>query len=138
MASRRGLPSQKSLFWGVLVERQHLVGVPGAGLFLLAGDGGDGQSGELIDGGGSGLAAIAHQGLGVDGVLGQKRILVVAELGPDVVDVGDELAAQLIDQVQQGMAVEVDPDEGAGDAAFIAGERPGIGGTQGAFSGVTL
>jgi hypothetical protein len=49
----------------------------------------------------------------------------------DVVDVGDELAAQLIDQVQQGMAVEVDPDERAGDAAFIAGERPGIGGTQG-------
>jgi hypothetical protein len=47
-----------------------------------------------------------------------------------VVDIGDELTIQFIDQVQEGMAVEVDPDKGAGDAALIAGERAGIGRTQ--------
>ena len=47
-----------------------------------------------------------------------------------VVDVGHELSLQLVGQVQEGMAVEVDPDEGAGDAALIAGEGAGIGRTQ--------
>ena len=34
-------------------------------------------------------------------------------LGPDLVGVGHEVAAGLVKQVQQGVAVEVDPDEGA-------------------------
>ena len=107
--------------------REHLVqnsflwvfGVRGAGLFLLAGDGGDGRAGELIDGGGSGVAAIPDQPAGPDSIPRHTGVLIGA-IPTDVVDVGDELAAEFIDQVQEGMAVEVDPDEGAGDAAFIA------------------
>ena len=38
---------------------------------------------------------------------------------------------------KQGMAVEVDPDEGAGDAAFIGrGEGARIGGSQGINGGL--
>ena len=45
--------------------------------------------------------------------------------GANVVDVGDELAAEFVDQVEQAVAIEVDPDEGAGDAALVAGEAAG-------------
>jgi hypothetical protein len=47
------------------------------------------------------------------------------ELRTDVVDIGDELATQLPDQIQKTVTVEVDPDEAAGDAALVTGE--GIG-----------
>ena len=57
--------------------------------------------------------------------------MVGHELGTDIVAVGDELAAELVDQVQQGMAIEVDPDQAAGDAALVAGEGPGIGRSHG-------
>jgi len=92
------------------VERQHLVGVPGDGAFIQPVEVGD-RGIELVDGGAHGQAGIAHdgageQGVGVGGVLG----LV---LGPDLVGIGDEVAARLVKQVQQGVAVEVDPDEGA-------------------------
>ena len=50
---------------------------------------------------------------------------------PAVVDVGDEVAAQFIHQVQEGMAVEVDPDEGAGGAALAVPGCPGIDPLQG-------
>jgi len=60
-----------------------------------------------------------------------EGVLVGLELGAQVVDVGDEGAAELVDQVQQGMAIEVDPDQAAGDAALVAGVRAGIRGTHG-------
>jgi len=96
-----------------------------------AGDGRDRLPVELVDSGAGGLAAVAHQGRLVDGVLGKKGVLVGLELGPQVIGVGDELAAQFVDQIEQSMAVEVGPDEAAGDAALVAGEGAGIGGAQG-------
>ena len=86
-------------------------------------------------------AGIVDQRAGEDGGLGD-----VAsgggrggKLRADVVDVGHELAGVEPDEVQQSMAVEVDPDEGAGDAAFIAGEAAGIGGRFGrCAAGATL
>lgn len=56
------------------------------------------------------------------------------ELGRDVVDVGHELALQLVDQVEQGMAVEADPDEGDG-AALAAPGRTDIDHLQGIDGG---
>ena len=82
---------------------------PRGGFFLVAGDGRLLEAAELIDGGGSDLAAIAGESAGVDGVLRQEGVLIGAELGPDVVDVGHELAFELVDQVQEGMAVTKEP-----------------------------
>lgn len=59
------------------------------------------------------------------------RRFVGHELGTEIVDVGDELALQLVDQIQQSVAIEVDPDDGAGDAALVAGEGADVGRTHG-------
>ena len=92
------------------VERQHLVGIPGDGAFVEAIEVGD-LGIELADGGAHGQAGIAHDGAGEQGV-GVGSVLGLV-LGPDLVGVGHEVAARLVKQVQQGVAVEVDPDEGA-------------------------
>ena len=47
----------------------------------------------------------------VDRVLRQEGVLVGAVLGTNVIDVGDELAAELVDQIEEGMTVEVAPDQ---------------------------
>ena len=68
-----------------------------------------------------GQPGVAHDGAGEQGVgVGGVHRLV---LGPDLVDVGDEVAASLVKQAQPGVAVEVDPDEGAG---FGYGSEVGI------------
>ena len=92
------------------VERQHLVGIPGDGAFVEAIEGGD-LGIELVDGGAYGQAGIAHDGAGEQGI-GIRCVLGLV-LGPDLVDIGYEVAAGLMKQVQPGVAVEVDPDEGA-------------------------
>jgi hypothetical protein len=43
------------------------------------------------------------------------------ELGTDVVLVGHDIAGGLVEDVEQGMAVEVDPDEASGNATLVAG-----------------
>ena len=42
------------------------------------------------------------------------------ELGTDFILIGHEQAARLVEQVEQGMTVEVDPYQGAGNAALVA------------------
>jgi len=39
-------------------------------------------------------------------------------MGTDLVDVGDELAACLVEQGHQGMTIEVDPYQATGDTAL--------------------
>ena len=56
--------------------------------------------------------------------------------GAQVVDVGHEVAAQLAHQAEQGMAIEVGPDQAAGDAALVAGEAAGIRRSQGVEGGL--
>ena len=67
----------------------------------------------------------------IDRRLRDEGVAVGLELWTQVVDVGDESPAQLVDQVQQGMAIEVDPDQAAGDAALVAGVGAGIGRAHG-------
>jgi hypothetical protein len=118
------------------IEGQDLVGVPGRSFLLEAGDGRDGSAAELIDGRARGDAVGAYQRGLVDRVLGEEGVLVGHELGTEIVDVSDELAAQFVDQVQQSMAIEVDPDQAAGDAALVAGEGADVGGTHGVDRGL--
>jgi hypothetical protein len=54
----------------------------------------------LIDGGPGGDAVGADQGGIEDRVLRQVDVVVGIELRTDVIDVGDELATQLPDQIQ--------------------------------------
>lgn len=110
------------------VEGQDLIGVPGLGELLHAVDrshrGGDGAI-QVSDCGAEGNAAAADQGGVEDRALRQIDVLVGVELGTDVVDIGDEGAAQLPDQVQKSVTVEVDPDQAVGDAALVTGEAAG-------------
>ena len=87
----------------------------GLGFGLEAGDGVEALAAELVDGGIGRQAVGADQRLVEDRVLRQEDVVVGLELGTDVVHVGDEGAAQLMHQGEQGMTVEVDPDEGAGE-----------------------
>jgi hypothetical protein len=98
------------------IERENLVGVPGFGLLFEAGDLIEADAGEGVDGGvgrDAGVLAGAYQGGVEDGVLREESVLVSTELGTDVVGVGDKGAAKLVDEVQQAMTVEVDPDQAA-------------------------
>ncbi len=73
-------------------------------------------------------AEIARHRRGEDGAGIDGRFL---ELGTDLVLVGDELAACLAEDVEERMAVEVDPDQAAGDAALVAGVGANVGRTHG-------
>jgi hypothetical protein len=55
-----------------------------------------------------------------DRILGQVDVLVGVELRTDVIDIGNELAAEFPDQIQKTVTVEVDPYQAAGDAALVA------------------
>jgi hypothetical protein len=89
----------------------------------------------LVESGGAdGYGGVADQLGREDRALAQ----LVAEglLRADVVDVGDELAGQAADQVEQGVTVEVDPDQGAGDTALVAGEAARVGRAHGVDGGL--
>jgi hypothetical protein len=103
------------------VEGQDLIGVPGLGELLHAVDCGHRGAvlGVDVCAGGRQAGQAADQGALEDGVLRQVGAVGVGELRPDVVDIGDELATQLPDQIQKTVTVEVDPDQGAGDAALV-------------------
>jgi hypothetical protein len=87
------------------VERQDLIGVPGFGNLLHAVDRrhrriqGTVQGGDRSAGGGQSSGAADERAL-EDCILRQIDVLVGIELGTDVIDVGDELAAQLPYQIQ--------------------------------------
>jgi len=87
------------------LKRQYLVGIPRSGQLLERAD--FVERDRSADGPGEGRVEdrrLIQEGLGVG-----------TELGTDVVDVGHEAGAGLAEDVQQGMTIEVDPDEGAGD-----------------------
>ncbi len=54
-----------------------------------------------------------------------------AEGRSDLVHVGDVFATHLVNESEQPMAIEVDPDERAGDPALAARERTDVGRTEG-------
>ena len=108
----------------------------GRSFLLEAGDGRDRSAAELVDGCARGDAVGTYQRGLIDRVLGQESVLIGHELGTEIVDIGDELAAQFVDQIQQGMAIEVDPDQAAGDAALVAGEGTDVRGTHGVDRGL--
>jgi len=109
------------------VEGQDLIGVPGLGGLLQPVDCGHGRGVQVADVGADGRQAgeAADQGGVEDRLLRQKDAGIGIELRTNFVDIGDEVATQLPDQIQKAVTVEVDPDEAAGDAALVTGE--GIG-----------
>ena len=98
---------------------------------LEAGDFRQRQVVELVDGGADAATGGAGERRVEDGSLVKRRSFAHAELGTDVVLVRQELAARLVEDVEQGMPVEVDPDQRAGDAALVARVRPNIRGAHG-------
>ena len=62
------------------IEGQHLVGVPGLGDFLEAGDGGNDLAGQGIDRGAGSDAVVTNQCGLIDGVVGEEDVRVGAEL----------------------------------------------------------
>ena len=74
---------------------------------------------------------VAHQRRVEDRVLREEGVLVGAELRADVVNAGDELALHLVDEIEQSVAIEVHPDEGAGDAALVAREAADVRAAEG-------
>ena len=97
------------------VEGEDLVGVPDLGFGLEAGDGVEALAAELVDGGVGRQTVGADERLVEDRVLREEYVGVGLELGTNVIDVGDEGAAQLVDQIEEGMTVEVDPDQRSGE-----------------------
>ena len=99
------------------IEGQHLVGIPGQSQFIFRIEVGD-LGVELVDGG-----ADRETGVTYDRRLEQSVGVRCVELvlGADRIDVGDEAALGVVEEVQQGMTIEVDPDEVAGDAALVTG-----------------
>jgi hypothetical protein len=94
------------------IEGQHLVGVPGLGNFLEAGDGGYDYARQGIDRGAGSNAVVTNQRRLIDGVAGEEDVRVGAELRTDVVDVGDELATHLVDEIQQAVTIDSLPISG--------------------------
>ena len=90
----------------VMSNGQDLVGVPGPGFGLEAGDGVETLAAEAVDGGAHGNAVEAGEARLEDRVLGEKHVLVGLELGRDVIDVGDERTAELADQGEQSLEVD--------------------------------
>jgi hypothetical protein len=88
----------------------------GSGNRVQAGDVGDNVV-QLVDGIADRGADRTYDRTLVDGVDAGVALLVV---GTDLVDVGYELALCFVEQVEQCVTIEVDPDEGAGDAALVA------------------
>lgn len=107
------------------VEGRDLIGVPGQSFGLEARDGVETLAAELVDGGAVGQAVGADECRVEDRALRQEDVLVGLELGMNVVDVGDEGAAQLLHQGEQGMTAEVDPDQRSGEKipALLFGAR---------------
>jgi hypothetical protein len=99
------------------VEGQDLIGVPGRCQFLVAADFRQTEVIDLIDGGADGRAGRARQAGGEDGRGAYAGVLI---LGTDFILVGHELALGFLEEVQEAVAVEVDPDQAAGDAALVA------------------
>lgn len=118
------------------VEGQHLVGVPGRRELRVLTRGGQGRI-QLVDLRAGGNAGRAHdRGLEYRTAIGGAGVL-----RPDLVDIGNEGAGTVLDEVQQRVTVEVDPDQAAGNAALVAGIGARVGNSSqvytGAFSRVT-
>jgi hypothetical protein len=71
----------------------------------------------LVDGGADGRTDCADQARGENGPGAHGGVLI---LRTDLVDVGHKLAAGFLEEVQEAVAVEVDPYQRAGDAALVA------------------
>ena len=104
------------------IEGQDLIGVPGISQLFVAADFRKAQVIDLVDGGADGGADRADQAGGEDGLGAHNGVLI---LGSDLVDVGHELAAGFLEEVQESVAVEVDPYHRAGDAALVCASRNG-------------
>jgi len=94
------------------IEGQDLIGEPGCGQFFQAGHGIDGNVVQVIDGrAGAGKTRIAGNAGREDSRLVEEVVLVGTELGTDFVFPGHETPAGFTEDVEQGMSVEVDPDQ---------------------------
>jgi hypothetical protein len=82
----------------------------------------------LIDGATDGGTNGANQAGGEDCLGANSGILI---LGTDFIDICQELAARLLEESEQAVTVEVDPDEAAGDAALVARVRTAVGRAHG-------
>jgi hypothetical protein len=118
-AERTGKRSHGAVFVGTRqgdIEGQDLVGIPGSGQLIQSTDFLQGKVVDLVDDrthagtDGTGQRGSEH-GRGVD-----FRVLV---LGTDLVHISDELAQCLMEEGQEGMTIEVDPDQGAGDGCLL-------------------
>jgi len=81
-------------------------------------------------------AVVADESRIEDRVLRQVHFVVGDELGMDVIDVGDVRATQFVDQGEQGVAIEVHPDQRARNAALVAREAAYVGRAEGVDPGL--
>jgi hypothetical protein len=110
------------------VEGQDLIGVPGISQFFVAADFAQAQVIDLIDGGADGRAGGADQAGGEDSLGAYAGVLI---LRTDFILVGHELALGFLEEVQEAVTVEVDPDQAAGDAALVARVGTAVGRAHG-------
>ena len=110
------------------VEGQDLIRVPGGGQLGPAADSRCVHLIQLVDGGADVRAGIADDRAVEQS--GRIEGIGILELWANFVLIGDEQSARLVEQIKQGVTVEVDPDQGTGNAAFVAGIGAGIGRTH--------
>src|SRR5581483_7370966 len=91
------------------IEREDLVRVPGSGQDRALTDAGLRRVVELIDGGADVRTERAGQRAGED----RSTVGGVGVLRTDLVGVGNEGALGFLEEVEEGMTIEVDPDERA-------------------------
>jgi hypothetical protein len=99
------------------IEGQDLIGIPRGCQFFVAADFAQAQVVDLVDGGADGRAGGARQAGGEDRRGAYAGVLI---LRTDFILVSHELALGFLEEVQEAVAVEVDPDQAAGDAALVA------------------
>ena len=91
------------------VERKNLVGIPRGGCFFERRHFRDRNAVQLIHGAGDVGADVADESTIKDSGLVSLEKNVRTEGRADVVGVSDELAAELVDEREQRIAIEVDP-----------------------------
>ena len=93
------------------VEGQDLIGIPRGSCFFKGRHFRDRQVVQLVDGSRDIRAGVADQvALEDRGLVGLEQ-RVLTEGRADVIGVSDELATELVDQAQERIAIEVDPDQ---------------------------
>jgi hypothetical protein len=99
------------------VERQNLIGIPRRCEFLVGLRFVDGGQINCIDRRLNARTNAANERRCEDSVAVGLRVL---ELRTNLVLVSNELAAGQLEETQESVAIEIDPDEGSGDAALVA------------------